>query len=138
MKDILKQELLKMLNYRSGDLNITEIPCLIPDSRGQESMYLAVADKVKSDILVLKGVSIELVEVITELRDANLIQLRPETHINYLFDGSPQYSLPIYNYKKIKKNVKYWQPTTIRLLGDLSKEPHKWGVNNEKYLHLIK
>ena len=111
----MKQKILELLKERK-EINLTDLNELLPDIKGEFSMYLPVKDGYNNNILLLQNVSKEFIEIFNYLQQNKIIELKPVNIMCYLFDGSPCYKAILFNNKIAKKQTYCWQPTTITLI----------------------
>lgn len=112
----MKQKILEILKERK-QVNITEFHNLIPESKGEFSMYMPVKPGNNPNILWMGGINKEFTQAINKLMvDEKLIDWEPVHLIIYLWAGSPIYAnIPIATKRRAKGKKRCWMPIILKL-----------------------
>jgi hypothetical protein len=110
------QKILEILKERKR-VNITEFHNLIPESKGEFSMYMPVNPGNNPNILWMGGINNEFTQAINKLMvDEKLIDWEPVDLMIYLWDGSPIYAnIPIVTMRRAKGKKPCWMPIVLKL-----------------------
>tara|TARA_R110000868_G_scaffold263433_1_gene522048 strand:+ start:42 stop:392 length:351 start_codon:yes stop_codon:yes gene_type:complete len=113
----MKEKILKLLQQKKS-INITKFIKLIPEIKGEYSMYMPVNPGLNEKILWLSNVNVEFISAFNELLVKDkMITCNPSNLMNFLIDGSPVYKdIKIFEKKYAKKQVLCWYPITVDLL----------------------
>ena len=112
----MKNKLIELLKDRQ-QINITELPKLIPEIKGEYSMYMPVKKGFNPNILWLAGVSQDFIKVFNSLLiKEKKIEWKPSNLMVFVFDQSPIYSnISIADRKLAKTKKECWLPIAIKL-----------------------
>ena len=114
----MKKKLLKLLAERK-EIYFTELPELMPEIKGEYSIYMPVNKGINPNILWLAGVTQDFIKVFNELLiEDKSIDWKPQNIFLLLVDGKPIYGgMPIAEPKMIKSKKECWLPMSIMLAG---------------------
>ena len=112
----MKNKLIELLKDRQ-QINITELPKLIPEIKGEYSIYMPAKKGLNPNILWLAGVSQDFIKVFNSLlTDEKKIEWEPRGVMFFILDGSPIYTnIPMADSKLIEKETECWLPICIKL-----------------------
>jgi hypothetical protein len=112
----MKQKILELLKLKK-QINLTDFHKLIPEIKGDFSMYLPVNDGYNKNILLLQNVKQDFIVAFNELQAEKIATLKPTNLLIYLSDGSPCYNEKLFNNNIAKKQTHCWQPAIITLIN---------------------
>ena len=112
----MKMKLLKLLAERK-EIYFTELPELMPEIKGEYSIYMPVKKGINPNILWLEGVTQDFIKVFNELLiEDESIDWEPKNILLLLVDGKPIYGeIPLAGPKIIKSKKECWMPMSIML-----------------------
>ena len=112
----MKKKIIEILKER-GVLNITDLLNLMPEIKGEYSLYMPVKEGGNRNILWIGNVNLKFKKAFDELlmRD-KIIAWYPADVWEFLWMGSPCYKLPLVTPRRAKCGKKEcWMPITIRM-----------------------
>ena len=112
----MKTKLIKLLSERK-EIYFIELPELMPEIKGEFSIYMPVKKGINPNILWLGGVTQDFIKVFNELLiEEKTIDWKPQNIFLLLVDGKPIYgNIPIVEPKMIKGKKECWLPMSIML-----------------------
>ena len=128
----MKKKLLQII-ADTYDICLTEIPKMIPESKGEYSAYLPVKNGYNPNILMVGNVSQDFIKLFNELEQSKQIIKEPCTVMIHLIDGAPVYSLPIVtNTKGMKGKKEHWIPLVIKKGENFPKDIQKKSLMEQE------
>jgi hypothetical protein len=111
----MKTKILALLKER-GEINITEFRTLIPESKGEYSIYMPVKPSFNPNVLWMGLVTQEFIKCFNELLIVKeLIDWNPKDILSYMIDNSPIYNVKLFKKEDFKKQTECWLPIVIFL-----------------------
>lgn len=112
----METKIIEILKERR-ELNITELPEIMPEIKGDYSMYMPVKEGFNPNILWLSGVTQDFIKAFNSLLiEKKIIKWEPRDLLLFIYDGSPIYTnIPMAENKLSKKDKECWLPICIKL-----------------------
>ena len=111
----MKNKIINLLNELGGQVEITRIPHLIPEAKGEFSIYLPEIEGFNKNVLILSGVTQEFIRVFGELSKDGKTEIKPIHAMMFLASGSPIYKIPLFNKRRMKGKRECWLPVILKV-----------------------
>ncbi len=111
----MKEKLLKLLTERK-EIYFLDLPDLMPEIKGEYSIYMPVKKGANPNILWLANTTQAFIKVFNELLiEEKIIEWKmPQSMATLLIEGKPVYGgIPLANNKLVKSNKHCWAPIII-------------------------
>ena len=112
----MKEKLLKLLKERK-EINLTDLPIIMPEIIGVFSMYIPVKSGYNPNILLLQNVNQDFIIAFNELQSEKIVEFKLVDIMVFIFDNSPIYTIDLCNKKLAKTQKHCWQPTQLILIN---------------------
>jgi hypothetical protein len=111
----MKKKLLKLL-AKKKEIYFLDLPELMPEIKGEFSIYMSVKPGINPNILWLAGVTNKFIKVFNEvLIEEKSVVWEPINPMFVIFDGKPMYSMPIAKASLAKSQKECWLPIILKL-----------------------
>ena len=111
----MKQKILELLKEHR-EINSTDFTNLIPESKGEYTIYMPVREGINPNIVWMYGVTKQFIKDLNELMiDEKLIDWKSVDVMIFVFDGSPIYTMKICDKKCLHHQNECWLPVVITL-----------------------
>jgi hypothetical protein len=109
----MKEKLIKLLKTK-GSVNFTDLPKLMPEIKGDYTMYLPLGKNGNPNIILVDKVRSEFIEEFNEVKGK--IDLNLESVFSLMFDNSTVYSnMPIASKSDTRGTRECWLPSSLSL-----------------------
>lgn len=125
----MKEKLLKII-ANCGDVCLTSLPKMMPEIKGEYSMYLPVKDGCNPNVLMLGGVAQDFIMAFNDLEQSGVIKKLPTSVMIAMIDGAGVYGLPLATPSLVRKSEKEcWMPILIKRGANFPEDIKAEGIS---------